>query len=112
MFCFFYKDSFVNFWSNKIGDVFCDLTISAMNWDKEDVDLYYYPLLVDVPKFYEIDTSKNLIIKKEIITIVEHQSVNEDGETIITLEEVKTYETDRVIEAVVYCANGLIIKPC
>jgi hypothetical protein len=112
MFCFFYKDLFVDFWSNKIGDIFCDLTILSMKWDRLDVDLYYYPSLNSVPEFYEIDSSKKLIIKKEIITIVEHQLVNEDGVTIVTAEQVKTYETDIVIDAVVYCAKGLLVKPC
>lgn len=112
MFCFFYKDLFVGFWSNKIGDIFCDLTINGMKWDRSDVDLYYYPSLNDVPRFHEIDSSKNLIIKKEVVTNVEHESVNESGETVITTEEVKTYETDKVIEPVVYCAKGLIVNPC
>lgn len=112
MFCFFYKDSFVNFWSNKIGDIFFDLTINGMKWDRLDVDLYYYQSLNSVPEFYEIDSVKKLIIKKEIVTVVEHESVNEDGVTIVTTEQVKTYETDRVIEPVVYCSKGLLVKPC
>jgi hypothetical protein len=83
-----------------------------MKWDRGDVDLYFYPSISNVPAFYEIDPDKKLIIKKEVVTTVEHESVNEAGETVITSEEVKTYETDRVINPVVYCANGVIIKPC
>jgi hypothetical protein len=83
-----------------------------MKWNRLEVDLYHYPSINSVPEFYEIDSSKNLIIKKEIITIVEHESVNEAGETIITTEEVKTYETDRVIDPIVYCSKGLLVKPC
>jgi hypothetical protein len=112
MFCFFRNDLFENFWSNQHGDVFCENTLKSMKWEKSLVDLVYYPLLDNVPEFYEFDSSKNLIIKKEVVTISERQSVDDFGDVAVLTEEIKTYEIDKIIEPVVYCAKGLMLKPC
>jgi hypothetical protein len=112
MFAFFKNDQFVDFWSNKIGDVFFDLTVSGLKWNRSEIDLFYYPELNVVPTFYEFDSEKKLIIKKEIRTLTEVVSTNEAGEEVVTQEEVVTYETDKIIDPVIYCLKGVMIKPC
>jgi hypothetical protein len=42
MFGFFVNDVFSGFWSNKVGDIFCDITCEKMGWDKTQVKLYKY----------------------------------------------------------------------
>jgi hypothetical protein len=112
MFAFFKNDQFVDFWSNKIGDVFFDLTVSGLKWNRSEIDLFYYPELNGVPTFYEFDSEKKLIIKKEIRTLTEVVSTNEAGEEVVTQEEIVTYETDKIIDPVIYCLKGVMIKPC
>ena len=112
MFCFFKNDYLVNFWSNQIGDIFCELTIKSMKWEAGQIDLVFYPLLDNVPEHHEFDSEKNLIIKKKIVTQNEVHSTNELGEDVVTIEEVVTYEVERTINPIVYYAKGLMVKPC
>jgi len=112
MFCFFKNDSLVNFWSNQIGDIFCELTIKSMKWESGQIDLVLYPLLDNVPEHYEFDSEKNFIIKKKIVTQNEVVSINELDEEVVTIEEVVTYEVERTINPIVYYTKGLMIKPC
>jgi hypothetical protein len=83
-----------------------------MGWSGSEIDLFYYPEINDVPKLYEFDTEKKLIIKKEIRILTEVVSTNESGEEVVTQEESITYETDKIIDPVVYCSKGVMIKPC
>lgn len=112
MFCFFKNDCFINFWSNRVGDSFAEITCKSMKWTETEVDLFFFNELEEVPKFYEFDSNKNLILKNEIKTIIEESSVNELGETIVTQGEVVTYEAYKTIEPIIYFAKGLMIKPC
>jgi len=108
MFCFFKNDAFENFWSNKIGDIFFDLTIRGMKWDQSQIDLVFYPGLEKVPAYYEFDSNKKLIIKDRIVM---HQEVtNEDG-TLSVLES-ESFVIKSEIEPIVYAVKGVIIKPC
>jgi len=112
MFCFFKNEYLVNFWSNKVGDCFLEITCNSMKWQKTEIDLLFFDGIDSVPQFYEFDANKNLILKNEVKTIVETSSVNELGETIITQNEVVTYEAYKTIEPIVYFAKGLMIRPC
>ena len=112
MFIIFNNDSILNFWANQIGDVFIEATIRGLKLDQSKVDLNFYFGLDSVPQFYEFDQDKKLIIKKEVITINEVVTQNENGEDVVTQEEVKSYEVDKIIEPIVYFSKGIMIKPC
>lgn len=112
MFCIFINDLLLNFWANQIGDVFIEATIRGLKLDQSNVDLNFYFGIDSIPKFYEFDQDKKLIIKKELITINEIVTQNENGEDVVTQEEVKSYEVDKIIEPIVYFSKGLMIKPC
>ena len=111
MFSLFVENILKDFWSNQQGDQFIDATIRYLKVEKDKVDLNWY-YINEVPQFYEFDQEKKLIIKKEIITINEVVTQNELGQDVITQEEIKTYEIERIIDPVVYFAKGLMIKPC
>ena len=111
MFGLFVENCLSGFWSNQQGDQFIDATIRYLKTDRSSIDLNWY-YINEVPQFYEFDQDKKLIIKKEIITINEVLTQNELGEDVITREEIKTYEIERIVEPVVYFAKGLMIKPC
>ena len=112
MFAFFKNDNLFGFWSNKIGDVFCEITIRNMKWDQSEVDLLYYPELNSKPDHHEFGLSKELIIKKKIVTQNEVVTTNEEGEEVVTVEDVVTFEVEKTIEPVVYMSNGIMLKPC
>jgi hypothetical protein len=112
MFCLFISDLLKDFWMNNEGDQFLENTASKLRLEKSLVDLNFYPEIYEAPKFYEFDSNKNLILKNEIKTIIEESGVNELGETIVSQNEVVTYETFKTIEPIVYFSKGLMIKPC
>ena len=112
MFSLFVNNTLNNFWSNQIGDMFIYATIRGLKLNQSLVDLNYYPELENVPSFYEFDQDKKLIIKKEVTTLVSVVIKNELGEDVLSQEEVKTYEVDKIIEPIVYFSKGIMIKPC
>lgn len=112
MFGLFIDSILKDFWANQVGDVFIEATIRGLKLDQSKVDLNFYSEIDSVPPFYEFDQDKKLIIKKEIITINEVVTQNENGEDVVTQEEVKSYEVDKIIEPVVYFAKGLMVRPC
>lgn len=113
MFCIFNNDSLINFWANQVGDVFIEATIRGLKLDQSKVDLNFYFGIGSIPQFYEFDQDKKLIIKKEIITMVDDNTViDENGNEIVNQVEVKTYEVDKIIEPIVYFSKGVMIKPC
>lgn len=113
MFVIFKNDLMVNFWGNNQGDEFIKNTCKSLKMEESEVDLVFYENVYNVPDFYEFDQDKKLIIKKEIITMVDDNTViDENGNEIVNKVEVKTYEVDRVIEPIVYFAKGLMVKPC
>lgn len=112
MYAIFNNDSLLNFWANQIGDVFIEATIRGLKLDQSKVDLNFYFGIDSIPQFYEFDQDKKLIIKKEVITINEVVTQNELGEDVVSQEEIKTYETDKIIDPIVYFAKGLMVKPC
>jgi hypothetical protein len=67
---------------------------------------------VTVPEFYEFDVSKNLIVKNKIVSLVDQVTTNEEGESVVTQEEVIAFEINKIINPVVFLAKGLMIKPC
>lgn len=112
MFALFLNDLLKDFWMNNEGDIFLDATIRGLGLNRDLVDLNFYPEVFEKPEFYEFDADKNLIIKKEVVTQTEVVSQDENGNDVVTIEEVKTYETEKTIEPIVYFAKGLMIKPC
>ena len=112
MFGLFLDNILKDFWENGEGDVFLEATAKGLRLNKDLIDLNFYPEIYDSPKFYEFDSSKNLILKNEVKTIVEESIVDEFGETIVTQNEVVTYEPYKTIEPIVYFSKGLMIKPC
>ena len=112
MFAFFKNDSLVNFWANQVGDIFCAPTIRGMKWSELDIDLVFYPLLEQVPEFYEFGPDKNLIIKNKVITFVDSKSTLEDGSEVTTTSEVISYDIEKTIVPVVYFSKGQMILAC
>lgn len=112
MFGLFLDNILKDFWANNEGDIFIEATAKALRLNKELVDLNFYPEIYESPKFYEFDANKNLILKNEIKTITEESNVNELGETIVSQNEVVTYEAYKTIEPIVYFAKGFMVKPC
>jgi hypothetical protein len=112
MFSFFNNNLFQNFWANNLGDIFCDLTIKSMKWNHNDVDLIYYFGLEKAPEHYEFGSNKELRVLKKIVTQVEQESVNELGETVVTVVDVESFELDKVYEPIMYFSKGLVVKPC
>lgn len=112
MFAIFKNDSLLNFWANQAGDIFLESTIRGLRLEHGEIDLNYYFGIYAIPEFYEFDQGKKLIVKKQVITIEEVESVNELGETVVNQNEIVTYEIEKIIEPVVYFAKGLMVKNC
>lgn len=112
MFAIFNNDLLLNFWSNQNGDIFIEATIRGLKLDQSKIDLNFYFGIDSIPSLYEFDQDKKLIIKKEVTTINEIVTQNELGEQVVTHEEIKSYEIDKIVEPVIYFAKGIMIKPC
>jgi len=116
MFCFFVNNEFKNFWSNKPGDIFADLTCSSMKWKREEVDLNFYPFVTNLPQDYNFDENKKLIILRVSSEMVEKLDENEqvvfDENGNPVMEEASVTTIDSEHEPVVYMAKGVIVKPC
>lgn len=108
MFAFFINNELKNFWSNKIGDIFAELTISKLEWDRSSVDLLFYPSIKQVPPFKEFGANKELIIKERIVG---HEEVTDEDGTV-SIIETESFVVKETIEPVVYVAKGIIVKPC
>lgn len=112
MFCFFKNDALVNFWSNQIGDVFCDLTIRGMKWNQGEIDLVYYPELQDVPELYEFGPSKELTTKKKHIEQHEQVTTDAEGNQTVSMIDIEVITPVKTIQPEVYFAKGVMIRPC
>lgn len=112
MFAFFKNDSFINFWANQIGDIFCHLTIQKMKWDIADIKLLYYPTISGVPEHYEFNDSLHLVIQKVVTTTQTVEEVDENGVVNTVEAEVTELVVDRIVEPEVYFNNGIMVKPC
>lgn len=105
MFGFFVSGEFKGFWSNSIGDVFCDLTCMKMQWAKESTTLVYYPALKDSELSSAVATVDSVSIYREVTNEV---GVDENDQPILetTQELVKTIQSDK------FMVNGLMLIPC
>lgn len=116
MFCFFIKDKLVDFWSNRIGDVFCSSTIKNMKWNLQEVDLVFYTGIDSIPEHYELDSNKKLIVKKRHINQVELLDENEepvlDEKGNPMFKEVISFTVEKEIEPDFFMSKGLMIKLC
>jgi hypothetical protein len=109
MFCFFNDDTLLDFWMNKIGEVFFDLTYESLGLDASKVDLVYYEGLSSKPEFYDFGQDKSIEIKERVVTQTQTGTDN-DGNPIY--EEVTTHNTVQVIEPDFYVTKGSKLKTC
>jgi hypothetical protein len=105
MFGFFVNNEFKSFWSNKIGDIFSDLTCMKMNWPKEATTLVFYPSL----KESDLQNAVASIDKVEVYSVSQNETgVDEEGNPIF--EEVKTLT--KTINSDKFVVNGMMLIPC
>lgn len=105
MFGFFVSGEFKGFWSNRVGDIFCDLTCIKMQWAKESTTLVFYPNL----KEHELQNAVASIDDVKVYNKEQNETgVDEQGNP--TFEEksvlVKTISADK------FMVNGLMLIPC
>jgi len=112
MFSLFNNDLFNNFWSNKEGDIFLEPTCRVLKFDLGNVDLIFYMGLEQAPVDYEFGENKELKVFKKVITQVEQESVNEQGETVVNVVDVESLELDKVYAPIMYFNKGIVVRPC
>ena len=112
MFAIFKNDELVNFWSNRVGDVFIDNTCKNLKIDEGQVDLVHFIGLDSIPEHYEFSASKQLIIKEKKIDIIEVPSTDSEGNPIVIQEEQISFIIKQTLEPEVFFAKGLMVKPC
>lgn len=112
MFGLFLNDVLKDFWANNPKDIFIEVTCEKLRINKDQVDLVWYEGLFEVPKHYEFDASKNLVIKKEVVRTVDVITHDEQGNEVVTQQEVTELELDRVVQGEVFFTKGLMVKPC
>lgn len=105
MFGFFVNGEFKGFWSNKVGDIFCDLTCQKMGWAKELTTLAYYPNL----KESELKHAEPTVDDVKVYSVSQEQT-GEDEEGNPILEENKTLV--KTIQSDKFMVNGLMLIPC
>jgi hypothetical protein len=104
MFAFFLENNFLDFWANKPGDIFTDITIDKMKWQKEKVSLYFYAdIPINRPEYFYFDQDKNLVFQNKIITTQEV-----DGEQV-SVEQMVDVST---VPAIPYIISGEKVLPC
>ena len=54
MFLFLVDNKVLNFWGNKVGDVFVENTIANLSLPKDKVKVLFFPLLKDKPELFKI----------------------------------------------------------
>lgn len=120
MFLIINKDILVNFWGNSPGDIFILNTIKNLKWDKEEVELYFYPGLEKIPGYYRLTEEKNLVLQNNTQVISMEPQTDESGGAVLdefgnpimlevaqeVLEEVET------IQAIAYFSKGVMLLPC
>jgi hypothetical protein len=112
MFGLFLNDTLKDFWGNNAGDIFLENTCNKLKLEMNSVDLVFYFGLEKAPEHYEFGSNKELTVLKKIVTQVEQESVNEQGETVVTVVDVESFELDKVYEPIMYFSKGLVVKPC
>lgn len=120
MFGLFYNGSFKDFWQNKPGDNFLELTCLALELDINKVELVYYPDLKAPPTKYEVSTSdKGIVPITEVKT--KRMVKNEDGtdsEEVerdnegLPLYDVKVTKHTKIKPKEVYFSKGVKNKDC
>jgi hypothetical protein len=104
MFAFFVNNEFKDFWSNKVGDKFFDLTCAKMKWPLSATTLVYYPDLSESDlKNAEPTIDEVKVYREETI-----EGEGGEGETVYSTQKVlvKTIQGDKFV------LNGVILKPC
>lgn len=119
MFGLFLDDVFMDFWSNKAGDIFIDLTCSSLGYDKNQVDLVFYPGMSSPPSHHELD-GKKLRIMNEVVTIDEEPVLDENGDPVFSddgqplMHNVSSisYHLQQTIDPVPYLTKGIFNQVC
>lgn len=105
MFGFFVSGEFKGFWSNSIGDVFCDLTCMKMQWSKESTTLVYYPSLNGAEIYNSVPTIDSVDVMQEVTNEI---GVDENDQPIFETSQVLV----RTIQSDKFMVNGLMLIPC
>jgi hypothetical protein len=99
MFAFFLNGIFFDFWANKAGDEFFDLTVKGMNWNPSSVSLVRFPgIPVRRPEFFRFEENGDLVIQEKQTTEGEIQEE--------ILVDIQTIAVEN------YVLNGEKILPC
>jgi hypothetical protein len=113
MFAFFLNGTFLDFWANKPGDIFFDLTVSKLGWSPETVTLVHFPgIPVRRPEFFRFDENKNLIIQEKQLSEPIEIPVEggEPGQTQTVQEEILV--DVQTITGVAYVVDGEKLIQC
>jgi hypothetical protein len=105
MFGFFVNGEFKGFWSNRVGDIFADLTCLKMGWSKELTTLVYYPDL----KEHELEKAVATVDKVDVYVSAQNQTgEDEEGNPIFEESQtlVKSINSDKFV------VNGMMLIPC
>lgn len=111
MFAIFKNDVLVNFWENKIGDVFIMNTCSALGMNLSQVDLVHYDGLNSIPDYFDIDESKNITILERTVTTIP-AVVDENGAIIESESETESFTAIESKTANPFFLKGTMIEPC
>ena len=120
MFLIINKDIPINFWANSPEDIFILNTIKNLKLNKEDVELYFYPNLGQIPGCYRLTEEKALVIQNKTQTFLMEPQIDESGNPVLDesgspvmidvlhelLEDIET------IQAISYFSKGIMLKPC
>jgi len=107
MFLFIIDGEKLDFWGNKVGDIFVDSTIEKLNLPKDKTKVLYFLGLQEKPEFCKV-VGNSVITQKKVISEVE--IILEDGSKQIKIEE--SFVDDKTFAGELFFENGLIIKPC
>ena len=109
MFLILVNNTVLNFWGNKVGDIFIDNTIKYLRLDPSNVKLLYFPQIWDVPEFYLYSNNSITIQRKVITPTLQPKENDSDPDVFINVE---SYEDVITNDAEVFFENGMMIKPC
>jgi len=120
MFALFKNNELLDFWANKQGDIFFELTCQKLKLKKEEIDLIYFKDLEKAPDHFEFLSSKDLVIKEKHISIVQESVKNhldedildEEGNPIMQDVEVVSYSELETLVPEIFVNKGTILKLC
>lgn len=87
------------FWANQPGDIFLKHTMMKLGLDPTVTTLAWYSELKKVPRSFDVDDQKRLIIKERVTKVVDDVEIEEEDITSI-------------IDPVIYFDAGIHYKQC